>query len=161
MNAKPAENHISGKQAFIRSTLPYAVVRVADDPAHPAQTRSGRVQRKDFTTRDPALPLKGQAGSSLATGHGGQGQSTPDSTKAGRYWDVHQFAFPAGVGKRLGRVRATTRAEAEALALVAHGPQILVTLSGGKTRRDTLGRPYHRPRNVRHARQKQSPKTAS
>lgn len=50
-------------------------------------------------------------------------------------WDVHRLDFVFGVRRKLGRVEAATRAQAEEFARTAHGENILVTRAGGRPRR--------------------------
>jgi hypothetical protein len=49
-----------------------------------------------------------------------------------------------GVGRRLERIQAETRAAAELLAHGRHGAQVLVTLACRDKRRDVSGRTYRR-----------------
>jgi hypothetical protein len=64
--------------------------------------------------------------------------------QAGQYWDVHRCDPVLGVGRRLERVQAETRAAAELLAHGRHGADVLVTLACRDKRRDASGRTYRR-----------------
>lgn len=73
---------------------------------------------------------------------------------AGGWWVVHEFAFPFGVGKELGRIQAVDRHQAERKAVEEfqrRGSELHISHAGAKPRRDSLGRPRHAGNSGRRA----------
>lgn len=59
-----------------------------------------------------------------------------------QFWDVHRFVLPFGHGKRIGRIHASTRAEAEAIAREQFGAEIDVTMACRDKRRGVMAWVY-------------------
>lgn len=131
------------KHPFTAPSLPQRVGRLELDPGHPAQTPSGRLKQPSESAREPALPLKGQAGSTLTRCNVGQAQDPNKKTGEEKTWDVRRSDPVLGVGRLLGQVVAPDRTAADVAAAEAFPTELhLLVCLAMRTRRrsrSTLG----------------------